>query len=194
MPLSCDAPALTERLPLFPGKRQVWVIAVRAATRADAVASLDELFERWHGLFPGPIGAPGAFSQLPRIDGGPERPALAVREPTQLLGVTFDYRGTADSMRWPTLVQRRRERVDPLCPVDPVDAMPIRIQTNAADLPDAQGDETVGPPEGARDDLDLGLPQLPPAGELLDTVKAGFGLALILLFPAAYLWIAKGKR
>ena len=191
MPLTCDEDAdQLPRLPLVSGRRNRWTIAMRAPTRAAAVAAVPALFQRWHGIMGGNIGEPEVLDQVPPSDTLPTPPALDVRQPIQLVGVEFDYQGPS-SMRWPTLVQRRRERVDPLCPVNPVDAMVVGISTR--DLPPLEGDDLVKSPREANEDpFGIDLPDV--VDHLVPSAPSLAALGLLGAAAFAFLFWLSARR
>lgn len=180
MALTCNPEIELPQLPLFPGKRQHWSLATKLGTSPEAVK---QLFQRWLPLFPGPISEPlvlgqddlpGAVGRLPPVAGVEPPQGLEVRGTADLVSVRFDYLGTANSMRWPTFVNRRRDRIDPLCPLREVDATPVAIGQGGVLLRAPQLEPL--PPFG-EDPLDLGVgPIRPPTLEQLSNALLGLGL------------------
>lgn len=146
--LKCEALVPVEalpRMPLFPGKRQRWLMAQRtvSASEEERDAALRAVFQLWTEIIPGPISAP----EVVDASEGPtsslaQPPALGFREPSRRVAVEFDYNGSATEMRWPTHVKRRRARVDPLCPMAPIDTMPIAVEVPEGAV---EGDEVLPP-------------------------------------------------
>jgi hypothetical protein len=197
MPLVCEphiAEADLPRLPLFPGQSQHWSLALRQ-TGPDVEARVIQILRTWLPLFGGPVSEPriagtedlpGAVDRLPPL-AGVEPPAIEVRDPATLISVRFDYLGPATSMRWPTFVQRRRERVDPLCPMRIVDATPVAVGRALPLLRNA----LIEPlPPVADDPLDAGLGPVDP-GKLAGIFAVG-GLAVGV--GVAFLLLSRWKR
>lgn len=187
MALRCPVPPLTERLPLFPGRVQRWEVVVHASDEDAAAEKLRIAMQRWQPLVFGRFGEPHVVEP-----GRGDETAIA-RAPAQLqmrrgdllLRVAFAYDGQDESMGWPTFSQRRRERIDPLCPEPPLAAFPLRILTPGDDA----GEFDALPPFRAIPPL-VGLnPQLPKPADWLATVApfaAGAGLLYLL-------WRFRGK-
>lgn len=192
MPFKCESTVSPEelpRLPLFPGQRQRWLLTLRMrdnVTQPELESAVRSLFQLWLPLFPGDIGEP----ELVDAENGPTStlaapPSLGLRAPQQTVAVEFDYLGPSTEMRWPTLVQRRRERIDPLCPMSPVDVMPIGV---AEPEREADGDDLLhGAPPVNEDPLDLGLGPIDTAKFKLNL---GIGLAAIGLGAGLLLYLA----
>lgn len=191
MPLKCEStlsPDELPRMPLFPGKRQKWLIVLRARpdiTEDEREEMVRGLFQRWLPLFPGPIGEPEVLD----LDDTPassivQPPKLGFRGPSDTVGVAFDYMGTETEMRWPTFVARRRERIEALCPMAPTDSMPIAV---VEPEDDAEGDEALEPRPNpnAPDPFDLGIGPIDPTKFKLalggSALLVGVGAGLVLL-------------
>lgn len=184
-------PGELPRVPLFPGKRQRWLVSYRVrpdATEGERGQALTELFRAWLPLFPGPIGPPAVVSP----EDGPtsslvQPPVLTRRGPITTTAVEFDYMGPPGTVRWPTFVARRRERIDPLCPVDPVDAILLAVAAPEREAEDPS--EGLAPAPGINDDP-LGL-QLN-----IDTDKLGrqVKVALFIVGGAAVLYLLHKSR
>lgn len=187
MVLRCPVPFLTERLPLFPGRVQRWEVVVRAPDEDIALERLRVAMQRWQLLVEGRFGEPTV------VQAGAGDETVVARAPAQLqvrqgqlvLRVVFPYDGEGESMAWPTFSQRRRERIDPLCPEPPLTAFPLRILTPGG----AAGDFAGLPPFRAIPPLTGFNPGLPPPSDWVATLApfaAGAGILYLL-------WRFRGK-
>ncbi len=204
-PVDAEEFRAQNRIELFPNKRNRWLMSLRIrddATEEQVMQAVVNIFRTWVSLFPGPIQGPFVRVQAPeapnRWNSGPlsrnvlidvpaSTPPEQMRGPQRMVIAEFDYAGEAESMGLPTFVQRRRERIDPTCPVPPFDAAPWAAM-------DPPGDATrivkpVEPHDRITDPFDLGLPQLDLEGlgeDFETTLKtalltaAGLGLGVIL--------------
>jgi len=159
-PVNADVFRRDHRIRLFPGRIQRWVMAVRAGPQAEFDALQDHLitvFRRWHELIPGKYGEPLLLPDVSREQLAIPR-LIATRAPQLTCVVEWPYAGTATEMGVPTFVLRRRDRIDPVCPVEPVDDYPIAAldpgpAVNAIEFPQ------LPPPSRIDEDpLDAGLP------------------------------------
>lgn len=185
-PVDAEAFRSQNTIQLHPGKLNRWAMSVRVrpdAATAEVAEYVRRLFQEWAELFPGDIELRRVAVATP--DEGLEalaglRAPHRMRQPQRAVLVEFAYDGGAGRMPLPTFVQRRRERVDPLCPVLPFDASPW------AALPPGGGAEVTvpvrAPNRGARDPWDLGLPAL-DVDALQDKIRAG--IRRIVLVAAA---------
>lgn len=187
---------------LFPGSLQQWTIAVRArpdTTPADLQSLVREIFSFWQPLFPGKIESP----RLTGIDVAPpaEMP-FTVREPIRFVRAVFPYDGPATAMGLPTFVQRRRQRIEPTCPVEPFDAVPFALTPG----PRAIVRAPLKPrPRTDRDPLNLGLGPIEPdrisealeqAGRHIGNVagQLALGAGLVLGGYLLYNWSSRRRR
>lgn len=183
-------------MPLFPGQRQRWVVALHIGANAseeEAEERLTHIFQRWTEIIPGAIGDLEFLS----TDDAPrtsivEPPALGLREPSRLMAVEFDYHGQADQMRWPTYVLRRRERIHYLCPYMPTDTMPLVVERPEREN---DGDDLLPPrPNPNVDPYDAGLGPV-DVDDLKWKLKLG-GAGLAMAFGAGVaivLLLRRGK-
>lgn len=204
-PVDAEEFRARNRIELFPNQRNRWLMSLRIRDDADedeVREAVVGLFKTWVSLFPGPIQGPfvfvqdrtdptlwhsGPLTRNKRIVPPQAAPVEQMRGPQRMVIADFDYAGDATEMGLPTFVQRRRERIDPLCPMSPLDAAPWAAM-------DPPGEATrivkpVEPHERATDPFDLGLPQLDLEGlgeDFETTLKtalftaAGLGLGVIL--------------
>lgn len=193
-----DAAAFREQhqIALFPGQLQQWVIALRARqdTTPEQLQSLvREIFSFWQPLFPGKVSEP--VLAMTDVRAGQQLP-VRMRQPTRFVLVRFAYDGPATAMGAPTFVQRRRQRVEPTCPVEPLDAFPMALEPG----PQAVVRDPLKPRPrvDADDPLDLGLGPVEPdaikefVGDALGKAALGVGVAVggYLLFK----WVTRRKR
>jgi hypothetical protein len=158
------------------------VLDIRAredATEDDVLRAVTNVMQAWLPLFEGRPGAPTLFD-AEDAEGEPvlaEPPPLNVRAPVRRVGVEFDWEGPGDSMRWPTFAQRRRERIDPLCPIRNVDAMPVLVLSQGELSADDEPLEP--PPKHFKDPLDAGLGPVDPDA-IKRALRVSFGSAALI--------------
>lgn len=169
MTLRCDStidPQSLPRLPVFGGGAQnTWVVAFKGTGRTPAQVQklFDSIWQSWSALFP-----PGAVSVARTIPGVPSRtiepadPPVTVAGTADVATLLFSLEGPDGTVRWPTWVRRRRERIDPLCPLQDVDATVTAIGQPERGLPPLPRLEQPPPP--LEDPLDLGLGPVDPPG------------------------------
>lgn len=184
MALKCEPAIPADQLPRLPLPvgRQRWLIWLRArtdATDAEVLRAVRNVMQAWLPLFEGRPGEPTLFDPK-EAEGEAEQatpPALTVREPSRVVGVEFDWEGPGEDMRWPTFAQRRRERIDPLCPIAHPDAMPIAVLATSELSNDDEPLET--PPDHFTDPLDLGLGPVDPDA-IRRALRVTFGSAALI--------------
>lgn len=190
-PVDAEAFRDTHQLPLHPGALNSWVMGVRVAESASA-SEVGELvrriFQAWLPLFPGRIQVLNV-SVGKDVDGAAGVvPPFQMRGPTRVVRVDFSYDGPATSMGWPTWVARRRERIDPLCPVQPLDTAPwIALGPGEPALVQNPLKPRPNPNE---DPIDLGLPSLDldAIGANLSSAFSGFIWTLGALAAGVLVW------
>lgn len=183
MALKCEPAIPAEQLPRLPLPigRQRWVLDIRAredATESEVLRAVRNVMQAWLPLFEGRPGEPTLFDPED-AEGEPplaEPPPLTVRAPVRRVGVEFDWHGPGSDMRWPTFAQRRRQRIDPLCPIQNVDAMPVLV-LSGGELADDEPLET--PPDHFTDPLDLGLGPVDPDA-IRRALRVTFGSAALI--------------
>jgi hypothetical protein len=190
-----SASALAESLPdipIFPGRRQSWLLAVRLPPERDPEPVITRAFQAWLPEL-GTITEPEIVDELSGPEGldvlavAPDE--LPTPAPVRWIEVAFDVASipgrphVEDHVRWPTYTQQRRARVPATCPIAPLTVFPVAVletQEQAGGIVLQPLD--VLPP----DDLDLGLGPLPrlPSSRLMLWGAALLGGG----FLAAKLW------
>lgn len=181
MALICDStidPATLPRLPVFGNQANTWSVAIKGEGRPfdETQELVKRIFVSWTTLFPDgtAISEPMVFRNVTREPMTIPDPPLQVAGIADLFGVRFNYLGPDAEIRWPTYVQRRRERIDPLCPLTEVDATVAAI---ARPLPLDPHRPLFEAPRPITDDpLDLGLgPITPPKWSTVAVVSMALG-------------------
>lgn len=189
MTLRCEStidPNSLPKLPVFGNSANSWVVAAKGTNRS--IEQTTELVQRiwvsWSTLFPqgSSTSVPLVFRSVTAHPIDTPDPPLQVAGTADVFTVRFNYNGPDAQIRWPTWVQRRRERIDPLCPLTEVDATVAAVA--APEILDP-GRPQFEAPRLRDDPLDLGLgPVKPPSFPTVVTVGAlvvgGFALAVLL--------------
>lgn len=189
MPLRCPVEPIQAQIPLFPHKRQRWLLVVRANPELDITDLVRVAFQRWL-----PLLGPGKISEPEIVEDNADDDAdgvvatapdelLLPEEPRRFAFVDFDYIGDATEARWPSFARRRRERIDPLCPAPPLTLFPLAVLQPVGDVDEID----PLPPFQAFPPLVGFNPNLPPPSEWwkqpeLWAVGAVVGALLVLRF------------
>lgn len=190
-PVNRDLWAAEHEIPLRPGKVQRWLVyltALRDATDDQLQAGLRGVFEYWHALFPGLVEQPTVRKATDaEIDAAQEALTMRVRSPRHVVLAEFGYQGDATTMGVPTFVRRRRDRIDPTCPIEPFDVLPVLAlePERDADFGEGQAVEPRKPVESP--DTPLGpLPNLDDIKQgVADAAKAAIPVGFLLVGGAA---------
>jgi|SRR5690554_5361788 len=206
MALSCSphvAPEALPRLPVFPGRAQHWSVAYRG-NPSIAEPLIVAALRSWLPLFGAgaivsgvhvdtdPADLPGAPGQSPALPGVDPSPEIGVREPVDIASLRFnlDLEGPASEIRWPTWVAARRDRIDPLCPLQFVDVTPVSVGEPSSRR--LFGARLEPAPPALEDPLDLGLPPLPPLPplpDIVERVESTAKVGLFALLAGSALWL-----
>lgn len=198
----CPVTEPLARLPLFPRRQQVWLLAVDGRIESDDWV-VQRAFDFFSELIPGGIGTPRILPVVggdrvtrsalnPQVASAPDE--LATPEQMRLIPVTFRYDGAADEMPWPAVSHRhRRERLSPTCPVPPLLAFPISVGPPLESDNDDGTFARTPPFNEIPFDAQEFIPQLPPAQDILNGVKVAVGVG-VAFFLAHVLTQLFGSR
>jgi len=174
---------------LVPGMVQRWLVGIVApssSTEEDLGRALADVFTFWAPLFPGSVQVPNV-----RLATAEER-AMALDaiefefgSPLHFVYAEFGYRGASEQMPVPTFLRRRRDRIEPTCPVPPIHVAPVLAlePEDEADFSDPRDTVPGSRPPALEDPLDV-LDEQIDTDELARNLRAGFDLAKTVMWFA----------